>query len=181
VSLAEDIQILAFHEVMADTPEYRVRYLHRWYSKEYHIPLNLVKNIPLPEILQDFWETRYENMDEHDRDDERVRLLETEDERRLRMFREDAEKAEGDALLAEVEAAAAKVPKKIDDLKIPGEKPVPTRPVGPDPSLDSMPKFPDKMPENVSIKFFSDTNFFNELVDRLDGIEVPKLPKGEQS
>lgn len=175
MSLAEDLQIIALREVLADTNEYRLRWLFRWYSKTFSTPLSSVKEIPLTDILQAFWETTYEAMEPEAIEDERQRLLETAEQRRDRILREDAERSEADRFAEEIEAQAKRAPQKIEDLQVKEPQVVKTREKIkeielPDPKKP--PVMPTELPENVSIKFMP-TNFFDELADKLDGLEIP--------
>lgn len=116
-SLADDLQAIAFHDVVVDTQEYRLRLLYRWYSKTFATPLHLVPSIPLTDVLVAFWETRYEEMDEPDLEEERKKIIETEEERIARLIQEDADRVEADAFVAQVEASArAAVNRKITDV-----------------------------------------------------------------
>lgn len=47
-------------------PEYFLRKVFRWYSATYATPLHVVDELPLHDILQNFWENHYESMlEEH--------------------------------------------------------------------------------------------------------------------
>jgi hypothetical protein len=165
MSLADDLQVIALRDVLVGDSEYRLRFLCRWYSKTFSTPLRLVSAIPLSEILTAFWEERYEKLEPHELEEERQLLTETEDDRRARLSREDAQAAADDMLLADLEAETArrsKAPLRIEDVK-PGA-PVKTKTRIAEPELPSL---PDKLPENVSIKFAS-TDFFDELINKAD-------------
>lgn len=175
MALADDIQVIAFHEIVADTDGARKRQLYRWYSKTFSTPLHIVHTLPLTDILCAFWEERYSHMDQDELEDERQRLLETPEERAAKALAEESDEMGTDALLRQLEEEAAQaaakppsVPKKLDDIKPP--EPIKTREKIPEANLPA-PKEPiGPLPESVSIKFAA-TDFFDELADQLDAIE----------
>lgn len=91
-------------------PEYELRRILRWYSQKFGIPLhpvNSVHDIPLDDLLQNYYEAKYEEMedmepDEHDQDQrpylvrERDLLCETDEERKQRLLEEAEDKRIGD-------------------------------------------------------------------------------------
>lgn len=169
MALAEELQLLAFHAVATDTNEYRLRFLMRWYSKTFATPLHLVPSIPLIHVLQAFWEEKYESLDEDELEEERLRLLETEDQRRVRLVKEDAERVESEAFFAAVNAQA--VAKKLEEVNIPSQLPVKTKERQPEPELSAPTERPPRAEETVSLKFVP-TDFFDELVDSLESTGV---------
>ena len=109
----EAARLAAFAAVTIDDfdPEYFYRHVFRWYSKEFHTPLNDVYDLPLDFVLQHYWEARYEAMDDPKRVAERDRLRETPEQTWKRMLREEADRADADEYAAQVaaeEAAARK-------------------------------------------------------------------------
>lgn len=167
MSLSDDVQILALHDVLADTGEYRLRYIMRWYSKTFYTPLDRVPTIPLANILTAFFETRYEGMDAEDREEERLKLVETDAERLARIYREEKEAMANEDLLAELGKESVNKGKEIKDLKIPDQQiPVKTRERVPELNLPGD-KLPTELPENISIRFAA-PNFFDDLEADLD-------------
>lgn len=169
-SLADDLRAITLHELVADTPEYRLRLLYRWYSKTFATPLHLVPSLPLTEVLVAFWETKYEEMNDIELEDERKKVVETEDERRARLEAEDAHEVETDAfVLAIEEQAKAAAAKKVADVKVPEQPAIraSNKVLEPQlPGLDDLKKI-GPLPESVSIKF-TDTSAFDDLVEKLD-------------
>lgn len=95
-------------------PEYELRRIFRWYSKEFHVPLPQVYDLPLDDVLQHYYEAKYEQMegvepDEKDQDQrpylirERDFLCETPEERRRRIIEEEEDKRIGDKFQRQVE------------------------------------------------------------------------------
>lgn len=178
-ALADDLQVIAFHEVVADTNGARLRQLYRWYSKTFFTPLHEVADLPLPFILQAFWEERYSHMDKDELEEERQRLLETDEERLARELKKEADEAGTENLMASLEAELKNggkppsVSKKLEDVKPP--EPVKTRRKIPEVNLPTPEQTPPMLPEAVKIQF-APTDFFDELADRLDAIEPKEDP-----
>lgn len=163
MALADDLQVIAFAAVAEGDSEYRLRYLHRWYSKTFHTPLHVVPSIPLTAILTAFWEEKYEAMEEDDLEAERLRLIETPEERRARLVVEDQEKANADSFFERIKA---EIPKKVEQVAVQEPIAVKTRERLPElPSADDTKGVP--LPDRISIQF-QPTDFFNELVEKLD-------------
>lgn len=96
------IRILAAKAVKDRDVEYFMRFAKRWYSREFHTPLPQVDQIPDEEVLEHFFEVRYENMDEEDFEDEVTRLCETPEETAAREAAEEQEKAKDEDWYQEV-------------------------------------------------------------------------------
>jgi hypothetical protein len=88
------IQLEAMRAVRKQDSEYSMRSIRRWYSREFHTPLVDVADIPDEDVLQAFFEDKYDSMEEADREVEVARLLETEEERLLKAREKDEEDAE---------------------------------------------------------------------------------------
>ena len=178
MSLSDDIQILAFAAVTAKEKDsdYSLRYIYRWYSTKYHTPLHLVPTLQLTDILTAYFESKYEEMSDEDLEDERKELLKTDAERAAEAAEVAADTLTDDALLAQL--AQENAGKTIEQVKVSEPKPIKTREKVGEVGLP----MPDRsLPENVSIKFAPDTNFFDEMIDRLDGAasgeEAPQSSK----
>jgi hypothetical protein len=110
------IKTLAMAAVVSEDDSYNLRYIQRWYSKEYSTPLADVEDIPSQDLLQTYFEVRYEDMAATDRKQEIERLLETEEEHRLRCREEDAEEASLAEFAKQIEINARKAaPTKMQD------------------------------------------------------------------
>lgn len=61
---ARVIRTLALREVVSErpTPEYQLRHIQRWYSKQFHTPLHMVEELPLDDVLQHYYEAWYETL-----------------------------------------------------------------------------------------------------------------------
>lgn len=95
--------------------EYEYRRVVRWYAKTFHTPIAQVREIPFEELLQDYYESVYEDLegadpDPHDEQErtplevERDLLAEDDAERDARLVREKADREVGDRFLKMVEA-----------------------------------------------------------------------------
>lgn len=122
LDLLKAIRLLAYDAVTRKGSEYILRFIFRWYSREFSVPLPQVDEIPLEDVLQAFFECRYEQMDEHEREDEESKLRETQPERLEREAREKRESEDDDDFLREAiaearraNADAARGPRDLDE------------------------------------------------------------------
>src|ERR1035437_6376083 len=94
LSLVECIKTIALRDVLLETSDYRIREICRWYSREFSTPLPTVEaDVPLLILLQHYFENQFSNMTAEEIDEEKMSMLETDEGRRLRMRREDADAA----------------------------------------------------------------------------------------
>lgn len=110
-------------------PEYELRAIYRWYSRTFHTPLHQVAELPLDEVLQNYYEARFEELeaiepDEKDPDQrsflvrERDKLAENDEERAERLRAEAEDEELGDKFLRQVEREEdAKAKKWAADAK----------------------------------------------------------------
>jgi hypothetical protein len=111
----QEVQLCCMRDVVTGGLEAYLRHIFRWYSREFSTPLHQVEALPLEDVLRHFFEDKYENMEEHDRDEEIKRLL-IDPEKLANMRRdEDAQDAEAWEFgkLAEAEETAKKAIKAI--------------------------------------------------------------------
>lgn len=73
-------QILALLSVLKPDVDYMVRRIFRWYSQVFHTPLHVVGELPLEDVLQAYYESLYEQMDEEKLEPIRLKLSTTEEE-----------------------------------------------------------------------------------------------------
>lgn len=59
-----DLRLLALRAVLKPTkdPEYNLRRIFRWYSRTFNTPLHVVADLPLDDILQNYYEVTYEDL-----------------------------------------------------------------------------------------------------------------------
>lgn len=163
------VRLIALKQVQDPDRDYLVRKVHRWYSKTFSTPLAEVYDLPLEDVFQAYFEERYEDMSEEDRDTERLELLETEAQRIARLRREDEDEADADAyarIVAEEEKAAAEAKaKKKTEQPMLGEVPDrPTLGVGSSISRESvLPTVPKELPPNITMQFVDPDEFENEI------------------
>ncbi len=98
---AEALRLAAFVAVTRGTdPDYYLRRVHRWYSREFHTPLHLVDELSPDDVLRAYFEVNFETMvegnDQEAVNKERDYLLQTDQDRREERFRADRDKAEAD-------------------------------------------------------------------------------------
>jgi len=112
-------------------PEYELRRIFRWYSKEFNVPLPQVYDLPLDDVLQNYYEAKYEQMegaepDEKDTDQrpylirERDFLCETPEERRLRIIEEEEDRRIGDKFQRMVEEEEEAKERKLAAKRVAG-------------------------------------------------------------
>lgn len=89
MNLYKALRTIALRDVLTEPPEYHLRHIFRWYSRTFHVPLPEVSNLDLEHVLQAFYETKYEDMDEEAREEERKILMESDEARRARLLDED--------------------------------------------------------------------------------------------
>ena len=85
------LKILCMHGVVHEPGEYSLRYIFRWYSREFSTPLTEVEDIPLEDVMRHYFESRYEDLEEEDREKEIERLLMPEEKLARLRKAEDAE------------------------------------------------------------------------------------------
>lgn len=155
LDLIKAFRLCAFGAVKEKDSDYILRFIFRWYSREFHTELEAVDDIPLEKVLTAFFECRYENMNDEDLEEENEKLRETKAERLLREAAEKDDIDDDEAFfretVAEAKVASAKTPKRSLD--------------GPmnDPDLDRpvlLPIMGEKLPQS-----------FQQFADRID----PKL------
>jgi hypothetical protein len=88
------IQLEAMRAVQKQDSEFSMRSIRRWYSREFHTPLAEVDCVPDEDLLQAYFEDKYDSMEVADRETEIARLLETEEERIEKARQKDEEDAE---------------------------------------------------------------------------------------
>jgi hypothetical protein len=166
------LRYVAMRDVVDDTSEYRLRSIFRWYSKTFHTPLVQVEELPLFEVLQTYFEVRYEDMSEQERQDEIVRLLETEEELAARKKAEDVADAEAEEFARQTEEqakvkktakskileAAKNLEKNLDKLK------------------EVLPKQEERaveLPPDIKMSFIEDSEFEEMLEGGMGSFERP--------
>jgi hypothetical protein len=171
------LRIIALRDVLDEPPEYHIRYVFRWFSRNFHVPLPQVAEIPLDEVLQAFYESRYEDMSDEEREAERLILIETEAGREKRMREADADKLnefEFKKMANEIAAEQAKKEKAKANEPI-SEHSSPFMSSLPEPSLDP-PITLDKPPPNIKMNFLSKEEFEKRLEE--EGIDLDDAPDG---
>lgn len=115
------IRLLAFRAVEKPDHEYILRNICRWYSREFYTPLSEVEAIPLETLLTHYFEVRYEQMTDEEREDIRVFLCERREERLKREAEEEIKAVDDAAFEAMVreEAKAQEVKNAEERRKFP--------------------------------------------------------------
>lgn len=131
MNLFEAIQVAALWEVAnARRPKpktvgdsgYALRRIFREYSKLFHVPLTEVENLPIEDVLRDYYEEKFESLGQEDLEAAVQDALVTPDELRERQMAEDEQEFYSvqdklDIIAEEVEHAAKIALKKLADIK----------------------------------------------------------------
>lgn len=88
----EAIKIAALRVALKPDTDYFIRKVSRWFSTTYHTPISQVYDMPIEEILQAFFEAKYDAMDEEQLKIELESVIETEEQRKERLLAEDFDK-----------------------------------------------------------------------------------------
>lgn len=106
----EAIQLVAFSLVAktrrnesSGDPAYIFRQIHRWYSKTFSTELHKVYELPTFDVLQAFYEERYESMEDQDLEQERLELIKTDKQRELEAIERAKDDVEGFQMAEEIE------------------------------------------------------------------------------
>lgn len=89
-----NLKIMAMYSVIEEPSEYNIRYIFRWFSREFSTPLHVVETLPLEDVLTHYYECLYEDLSHEDRRAAIDRLLMTPEQLAARRRAEDAEEAE---------------------------------------------------------------------------------------
>lgn len=162
-------RLLAMQAVKTDLvdPQYFFRLVFRWYSKTFSTPLHIVEELPLEDVLQHYFESKYETLEPLELEEELKAILETAAERKEREQKEAEEEMSDEQFLEELRKEAAEKKQLGKGLvELPNNKAV-----NPDVLAKPEPKTmlqPDKL-DSVDIKF--DDDIFNKL-DDLDPFDL---------
>jgi hypothetical protein len=91
------------------------RLVARWYSKTFSTPLHIVDNLPRLDIIQAFFEERYDSMDDGELHIELQELLKDENELKRSL---DKSKADSDVDKLEAEAKEENLRAKVNKSKV---------------------------------------------------------------
>lgn len=104
LDLLKAIKLCAFDAVKNKDTDYILRYIFRWYSREFGERLSDVEGLPVEDVLTHFFECRYEGMDDEQLDDEMKLLSETRADRLAREAQEKLDAEEDDEFLKQVKS-----------------------------------------------------------------------------
>jgi hypothetical protein len=123
---------LANTKRLDETPlDYQLRRIFREYSKRFHTPLHLVYEMPLEEVLIDYWEALYEELEPKEIMQDMVRMVRDPEETKRLQENEDMMDADSHRFMmdeAQREAAVKKIDevvKRFQSQIKPGLRPVP--------------------------------------------------------
>ena len=114
------LKILAMYSVLEEPAEYNIRYIFRWFSREFSTPLHVVETLPLEDVLTNYYECLYEDLSPEERQHVVDRLLMSDEELAAARKAEDAEDADswefGKAAEAAAPATTALPPPPVDPI-----------------------------------------------------------------
>ncbi|WNM70151.1 hypothetical protein [Myxococcus phage Mx1] len=105
----DGIRIRALASVMAPDFDAILRGIHRWYSETFHTPLHVVADLPMDHVLTHWFETKFEALEEEERHNLAIYLLETPEERQLRV---ESDAADDEAFMRKAQEENEKAAKK---------------------------------------------------------------------
>lgn len=97
--IVEALRIIALKNVVNGDAEYHTRFLFRWYSRTFSTPLHEVQNLDIWDILTAYFEEKFEDMSQEEREEQIAALTEDEDEREARLTAEARDRLESDQLI----------------------------------------------------------------------------------
>ena len=168
MTLFKALRILALREVSRQTEEYQLREMYRWYARTYGLTPLEAQELPLLHVLEEYFEHEYGQLSAEELEEEKRKLLETDEEREARINQEHGIKvseAEFAAMTKKMAEEQAKQAKPLDSVKLPVERvPAPM----PEVSLDTgVPKRPEKLAPDITVKFASEDEFSRLLEEDL--------------
>lgn len=171
LDLLRAIQLLAYDAVTSKPSDYLLRHIFRWYSRTLHVDIREVDSVPLEDVLQAYFECRYEEMDDHEREEVEARLREFQAERLEREAREKREAEDDDDFFREAVAEARKANADLSRAPRDLDEPV-------DPDLGfrvALPVMGEKLPQSFQEVADSASNLKQIPPD----IEMKFLPEGD--
>lgn len=177
MNLYKALRLVALRDVLLEPADYHLRYIQRWYSRTFHVPLPQVADLDLEHVLQAFYESRYEDMDEEEREKERKQLIESDEARQKRMLEEDRGSADDD-LWAQQYEEEIRAAQAEEDAKLTAQKKVEVPIVRelPEAHLVSPEATPKVAPPNISLSFVNDDEF-ERLIDEADSAGTDDDPR----
>lgn len=162
----DSLKLLALGAVMKPDGEASYRSICRWYSTTFHTPLHTVEDLPEEEVLQAYFESTYEDMSDEDRVELLKRLLETDEEKKARLRRKDAEDAESFNFARQIALEAKQEAAKKKIAEVQAVKKAPSMLSAKDRAPSLLPESKstiEKLEPDVSIKFVDAEDFEKEL------------------
>jgi len=111
-----DLQKIALLAVLQPDDDAFIRRIYRWFSTTFHVPLPDVDDLPLDYVLLHYFEANFEQLDDDQKHNKIISLLETVEEKRQRELEE---KADDEAFLkmAEAEVKGLQEGRDTPDIK----------------------------------------------------------------
>lgn len=108
MNLIDIHQLLALKAIKLGDESYSLRVIFRWYSKTFHVPLPEVDDIPLEDVLQAYFESRYEELEEEELERAVHEATMSDEQKAQALLDKEADKAGDEDFLKEAEAEAGR-------------------------------------------------------------------------
>ena len=121
LSLVKALKLIALKNVINPNEEAFLRNVQRWYSREFSTPLHTVSDLPLEDILLNYYEDHYAALKDGDDESlwlkEMIMVTETPEERKERELNEESELVSDEDFLRQVMEDEKKKKLNIEDHK----------------------------------------------------------------
>ncbi len=120
-SLVKTLKLIALKNTIEPNEEAFLRSVQRWYSREFSTPLHVVPDLPLEDVLLNYYEDHYAALKEADDESlwlkELVMVTETPDERKQRELNEESDLVSDEEFLRQVMEEEKNKKSKVEDHK----------------------------------------------------------------
>ncbi len=177
MTLFESVQLLALASIKKPDGNYFIRRICRWYSREFSTPLHEVEALPLDYVLQNYFESIYEELEEEDFDKRVAEVLESPEQKKMRKTEQELEEMEYEEF-AQFTADQAKM--EAQQKEKDGLANVPIQPQAAPFQLgqsreSALPK-PSATPPSVRMEFVN-PNLLEDEAEELGGLAPPPKKK----
>ena len=181
MNLFKAIQLQALLAVIKPDDAAETRKIVRWFSKTFHTPIAQVEEMPFEDVLQVYYEEKFEEMSEDDLEKVKTELLESPLEKATRLKAEDAERADADlfAKLVEAEEKTKKAKKTEGGLPIVEKQSTITPVAPPRTRFEKETVFPGikEIPPDIQVVFDVDEDEFARDAEGMGTMTQPEPHK----
>lgn len=179
MDLYRAIRLLAMRATIKPSEHELMDRIYRWYSRTYFTPLTQAYDLPQEDILKIYFEDKYSEMNESELAQEKLELLETEEQKQQRIEKEEQQAYEADEfarMVAEEEKTKAEQ-KELKPNHSLGQPLAPSPPknesmLGIVEKEATLPSAIQSLPPNITMTFVDEA----ELQEELEGFGVMSQP-----